>query len=138
MRVLDKSVKRGRRLQTGSVTGFLLLYLIAGLKQFRRGTLRHARETSHLERWLAVTRNCATVDYEFALEALNCRRLVKGYSDTHSRGMSKFDRVIAVAETMVGKPASLMWLRALKSAALADENGETLHGALRTATSAYE
>jgi hypothetical protein len=39
---------------------------------------------------------------------------------------------------MVGKLTSLVWLRTLKSAARAAENGETLDGALRTAASAYE
>jgi indolepyruvate ferredoxin oxidoreductase beta subunit len=138
MRALDKMVNRGRRIQTGSITGFLLLYLIAGLKRFRRGTLRYAREASHLERWLAFARKCATVDYEFAVEVLNCRRLVKGYSDTHARGQSKFDRVIAAAELIVGRPGSVLWLQNLRKAALADEDGHTLEGALKTVVSAYE
>ena len=32
--------------------------------------------------------------YELGVETLGCRRLVKGYSDTHARGLSKFDRVM--------------------------------------------
>jgi hypothetical protein len=34
-------------------------------------------------------------DYALACEVLRCRRLIKGYSDTHSRGLSKYDRVMA-------------------------------------------
>ena len=35
------------------------------------------------------------------VEVLRCRRLVKGYSDTHARGLSKFDRVMAKAPKLV-------------------------------------
>jgi indolepyruvate ferredoxin oxidoreductase beta subunit len=138
VRAVDRLVNRGRRIQTGSITGFLLLYLIAGLKRFRHGTLRYAREAAHLERWLAFARHCTAIDYAFAVEVLNCRRLVKGYSDTHARGQSKFDRVMAAAESIVGKPGSVLWLQNLKNAALADEKGEALDGALKTVASAYD
>ncbi|MDB5566683.1 MAG: putative indolepyruvate oxidoreductase subunit [Tardiphaga sp.] len=138
MQALDRLVNRGRRIQTGSITGFLLLYLLAGLRRFRRGTLRYARETAHLERWLAFARHCVAIDYAFAVEVLNCRRLVKGYSDTHARGQSKFDRVIAAAGLIVGRPGSVLWLQNLKTAALADEKGDALEGALRTLASAYD
>ncbi|MEL7447385.1 MAG: hypothetical protein AAGK02_16540, partial [Pseudomonadota bacterium] len=29
------------------------------------------------------------------MEVLNTRRLIKGYSDTHARGQSKFDKVLS-------------------------------------------
>jgi indolepyruvate ferredoxin oxidoreductase beta subunit len=138
MQALDRLVNRGRRIQTGSITGFLMLYLLAGLKRFRRGTLRYAHEAAHLEQWLTFARNCVAIDYAFAVEVLNCRRLVKGYSDTHVRGQSKFDRVMAAAGSIVGKPGSVLWLQNLRKAALADEKGETLEGALKTVASAYD
>ena len=36
-------------------------------------------------------------DYQLALDLIICRRLVKGYSDTHARGGSKFDRLLRAA-----------------------------------------
>ena len=41
---LDRVVNRGRRVRTGTIGWFLVLYTLAGLKRFRRGTLRHADE----------------------------------------------------------------------------------------------
>ena len=77
------------------------------------------------------------LDYDLAVEALACRRLVKGYSDTHARGLSKFDRVLAEVPFVAGRVESAAWLRRLKEAALADEQGIALDGALRTMRSAY-
>ena len=37
-----------------AVLPFLLLYTIGGLRGYRLRTLRHANETSHLEKWMAL------------------------------------------------------------------------------------
>jgi indolepyruvate ferredoxin oxidoreductase beta subunit len=63
---------------------------------------------------------------------------VKGYSDTLARGTSKFDRVTAMVPFLAGKPDGAAWLRRLKEAALADEEGLALNGALMTVRSAYD
>ena len=63
--------------------------------------------------------------------------LVKGYADTHARGLSKFDRVLAEVPFLTGRPEAAAWLRRLKEAALADEAGSAIEGALRTMRSAY-
>ena len=65
----------------------------AAFKPIRRTTLRHRREMAHMEKWLAVATGTVAQNYDVAVEVLNARRLVKGYSDTHARGESKFDRV---------------------------------------------
>lgn len=138
VRRLDRIVNRGRRVRTGTILWFLLLYALAGLGRHRRATLRHAREEAHIAHWLGVVIETVPRDYDLAVEALACRRLVKGYSDTHARGLSKFDRVLATVPDLVGKPDSAAWLRRLVTAALADEAGTNLDGALRTLASAYE
>ena len=88
---------RGRRIRTHTLAGYLPLYLIAGMRPRRRTLLRHAREQAHLAEWLALVEARAREDYALALELLKCRRLVKGYSDTHARGLGKFDKVIGGA-----------------------------------------
>ena len=137
-RQLDRVVNRGRRVRTGTVAWFLSLYLVAALKPMRRRLLRHEREMAHTEAWLALARRMAEADYDLGVEVLACRRLVKGYSDTHARGTSKFDRVIAEAPALVGRPDGAAWLRRLREAALADEAGVMLDGAIRTVRSAFE
>ena len=107
--------------------------MLGGLKRFRRGTLRHEREVAHRDAWLDLARNDRRrTDYELAVAILEARRLVKGYSDTHARGASKFDRVIAVAPRLAGRADAAQWLRRLCKAALADEEGKALDGALAT------
>ena len=134
---LDRFVNRGRRVRTGTITWFLMLYAVGALKPARRRLLRHEREMAHVDHWLGVARQIAAADYDLAVEVLACRRLVKGYSDTHARGMSKFDRVVAEAPSLSGRPDSAGWLRRLKEAALADEEGKMLDGALLTVRSAF-
>ena len=58
-KALDRVVNRGRRVQTGTVSWFLPLYVLGGLKRFRRGTLRHKREVAHRDAWLDLARNTA-------------------------------------------------------------------------------
>lgn len=132
---LDHFVNRGRRVRTTSLRWFLALYLMGGLKRFRRGTLRHATEVAHRDAWLARVKVAAARDYDLAVELLNNRRLVKGYSDTHARGLSKFDRVMAAAAKLEGRPDAAEWVRRLREAALKDEDGVALDGALKTVDS---
>ena len=57
---------------------------------------------------------------------------MKGYSDTHARGASKFDRVTAATTILAGRADAADWIRRLRDAALADGDGAMLDGALRT------
>jgi indolepyruvate ferredoxin oxidoreductase, beta subunit len=124
--------RKGRRVRSGTVRWFLALYAVSALKPFRRATLRHAREQEHLERWLALAAAQAARNYDLAVEILCARRLVKGYADTHVRGTTKFDRVIAAVPLLETRDDGAQWLRRLRQAALADEQGDALDGALKT------
>src|SRR3981189_3585997 len=63
-KALDSVGNRGRRVQTGTIRWFLPLYILGGLKRFRRGTLRHRREVAHRDAWLDLARTTAANDYE--------------------------------------------------------------------------
>ena len=65
----------------------------------------------------------------------NCRRLIKGYSDTHVRAQSKFDRVLSALDLLKGRADAADWIRRLREAALKDEKGDMLDGALKTVAS---
>lgn len=132
---LDTVVNHGRRVKTGTIRWFLLLYVVAGLKRYRRRTLRHTHEVAHRDAWLARVKRAAPKDYQLALELLQTRRLVKGYSDTHARGQSKFDQVMAAAVRLEGRADAADWVRRLREAALKDENGVALAGAIETVDS---
>ena len=124
-----------RRIRTDTILGFLMLYLIAGLRSWRRRTLRHAREWARIDAWLAQTRAVAPEHPALAGELLSNQRLIKGYSDTHSRGLDKYAQVMAAAERLRGRPDAAGWVRRLRKAALEDDPGLALRQALRTVDS---
>ncbi|WP_274627246.1 indolepyruvate oxidoreductase subunit beta family protein [Arvimicrobium flavum] len=129
---LDRRINRGRRIRTDSMTGFAMLWVIGGLRKWRRKLLRHEVEAAHLDRWYRLALHEAAENYALGVEILNCRRLIKGYSDTHLRAQSKFDRVLSALPMLRGRPDAADWLRRLREAALKDEKGDMLDGALKT------
>lgn len=135
---LDRVINKGRRIQTNKLRGFFALYLVAGIRRFRRHTLRHHREMERIEGWLAQVYRAVAIDYRLALEIVKNRRLVKGYSDTHERGDKKFQRVMDAAAQLIGRGDAAEWVRKLREAALADEEGVALEEALRTSPVTYE
>lgn len=131
-KALDRLINRGRRVRTGTVLWFCTLYLVAGMRRQRRIGLRHEREMAHIETWLTQALAQLPANYELGTEILRSRRLVKGYSDTHSRGASKFDRVMAQVPRLAALPGAGGWLALLNKAALMDEEGTALDGAIRS------
>lgn len=132
---LDRRVNKGRRVRTYSLRWFLALYLLGGMKGLRRRSLRHAEEVAHRDRWLEAATRHARANYALGVEVLRCRRLIKGYSDTHARGLSKFDRVMAAIETVQGRPDAADWARRLREAAIRDADGKQLDGLIQTIAS---
>lgn len=130
--ILRPLVDRGRRIRTNTISGYLLLAAVASQGAKRRGSLRYAREKAHIDGWLTAASQALEARYELGVETLGCRRLVKGYSDTYARGLSKFDRVMAAAPLLAGREDGPVWMDRLKRAALADEKGVALDGVLKT------
>ena len=130
--MIDRMMNRGRRLRTDRLPSFLTLYILGGVRRWRRALLRHGREMDHMGAWLDRAENRMARDYAFAVETLKTRRLIKGYSDTHARGLSKFDRVMSGAALVEGRDDAADWLARLIAAALSDPQGEALDGALET------
>ena len=135
---LARLVDRGRKLRTTGPSSFLLLYGVAGLRRFRRGTLRHAREMRHLDEWAQRVRKFAADDPALATAVCEARRLVGGYSDTHSRGESKFDKVMRASDRLAGRRDAAEWVQRLTKVALKDADGAELDGALRTVETLFE
>ena len=129
---LDRWFNKGRRLRTDGMVAFFTLHVLGSLRGYRLRTLRHSYETVHLSRWLNLALQTQTANYDLAVEIIRCRRLVKGYSDTQARGLSKFDRVIGGIELVKHRPDAADWARRLREAALLDEEGIALDGALAT------
>lgn len=132
MERLNRWFGKGRRLRTDTLPTFLMLHVLGGLKSYRLRTRRHAVEMAHLEDWLDRSLAPLPQDYDLAVELLKCRRLIKGYSDTHARGLTKFDSVMNATRLLAGREDAADWIARLREAALQDAEGKALEGALQT------
>lgn len=132
MALVDRFFNRGRHVQTTKLRGFLPLYAISGLRRFRRRLQRHQNEMAHVNAWLSLATGHVASNYGLAVGIIKARRLVKGYSDSHARGLSKYDRVLSAVPHLKNREDGGQWLERLISAALKDEAGEALDGALET------
>lgn len=130
-RMIEPFCRKGRFLKTGTLSGFLLLYGLSGMRRFRRSTLRHKVERQSLDSWLDLIRQSVVSDYDLAVEVVECRRLVKGYSDTHVRGSSKYLKLLDAAQQLSGQSGAAQKLQQLRDAALADAEGTKLDSMLQ-------
>jgi indolepyruvate ferredoxin oxidoreductase beta subunit len=121
---------KGRRVRTTSVGAFLMLSFLAALRPARRGSLRYGVEQARIEAWLKAVRETAPADYDLAVEVAACARLIKGYGDTHARGLRNFEALMARRAALQGRPAGAAVMANLIKAALADEEGRALARAL--------
>jgi len=123
---LAQRLDQGWRIRSHTVSGYLLLRTLAGLRRWRRASRRHAEERAHWQHWLAQVAQAMQRDPALARELLHCRRVVKGYSDTHARGTSRFERLLYAAAQLQNRPDAAHALAALRQAALRDAQGEAL------------
>ncbi len=123
--------RSGRRIRSNKLSGFLLLYIVSGFKRWRRGTLRYKVEDARLSAWLDSIAAYAAQDYDLGVEIAECQRLVKGYGETHQRGMHNFERIMDAMERIKRGSNPVQTVRELRAAALADEFGEILDHALQ-------
>ena len=124
-----KMTARGRVVTTSSLAGFLMLRTVAAMKRWRRATTRYAAENTAIEAWLEQIAAAAAINPALAVEVAQCQRLVKGYSDTHERGVRNFEAVMAAVKKG-GTAVAPATVRELRDAALADEHGHQLGAAI--------
>jgi indolepyruvate ferredoxin oxidoreductase beta subunit len=128
--IVDAFTKKGRKVKTSSVRGFLLLYTVASLKPLRPRSLRWTDEQARQTEWLAKVVEVAREDYPLAVEVAHLIGLVKGYGDTHERGREKYQALMTIVPTLRARGNAAAELAGLRKAAMADESGERLKKAL--------
>ncbi len=128
-RVLGKFTG-GRRIKVTSISGFLMMRILAGLRRTRRRSLRYADEHAAMVRWLNSVQRCAD-NNDLACEVANCQELVAGYGETHARGRQRFDALLTVAEGLVDRADGADLLQTIKAVALQDENDAEFQQALQ-------
>ena len=137
-RFIEARCQKGRRWRSDALGPFVTLYALGGLRRWRRRLLRHEREMEHMEIWFERAMSFLDKDYDTAVAILKARRLIKGYSDTHARGLSKFDRVVDGIELLRGRPDAAEWADRLIAAALSDVKSDALDGVILTIRSFSE
>ncbi len=122
-----------------TVSGFLALRVLAGLRWLRKRGSRFAREQAMIERWLAATEQGTRDQWQLGHEIALCGRLVKGYGSTNERGKDNLLHILdhlASGGEWSGPLARAGAIRAARAAALADDAGKELdktlvqHGAV--------
>lgn len=125
-KLIDPLFKKGRYVKTTSLGGFLMLSTIAALRPVRRFTLRYSVEQARITGWLDQVKTATGRDYDIGCETAGLARLIKGYGDTHERGLANFARISEVAGTIDADA-----IRTLRDAALKDEDGIALEAAFK-------
>ncbi|MDO8861932.1 indolepyruvate oxidoreductase subunit beta family protein [Haliea sp. E1-2-M8] len=117
----------GKRLRTNTITVFVLLRGLAGMRRWRRASLGYSHEHALIQGWLQAVRRAAGSDHALALELVECGRLVKGYGDTRARTTAQMQEILAYA---AGGGVSAAAVASLRDAALADDEGRAFSLAL--------
>lgn len=128
-RLVERLTQRGRVVRTTSLGGYLMLSAVAAMRRWRRSTIRFGDENRRIEDWLRRIEATAAVNPDLAVEVAQCQRLVKGYSDTHERGLRNYEALMAAVQR-AGAALAPATLRELREAALADEHGDKLRALL--------
>jgi indolepyruvate ferredoxin oxidoreductase beta subunit len=110
--------------------GFLQLYFLAGLRPWRRKSLRYQEEHARIQDWIAQLVLVARENYPLALELAECPSVVKGYGDTHQRGRKNFDLILKNLPKLRSMNDAAANLKKLREAALADDTSEKFNQAL--------
>jgi indolepyruvate ferredoxin oxidoreductase beta subunit len=115
---------------TTSVSGFLLLRILSGLRWWRRHTWRFHKEQALIGQWLAAISAAAAKDRTLALEIALCGQIVKGYGDTHARAVKSFtlirDNYFDVAKRAGDTSTLAAAIHVARKAALSDPEGQSL------------
>jgi indolepyruvate ferredoxin oxidoreductase beta subunit len=123
--------RRGRLVETTRLRWFVLLRILAGMRRFRRSTLRWGHEQERIADWLALASEAARTDPAAATEIIRCQGVLKGYSDTWERSCANFATLMQAARSLSGKPDAAQRIAELREAALADEKGNALACAVK-------
>ena len=125
-RLFARFFDQGRQVSTSKLGGFLLLFGLARLRGLRPISHRHRSETQRIEAWLASAVNAARNNYDLGVEIIALQRLVKGYGETHERGLRGYGAILQTLRPLIERPDAANVARTLTQAALKDDSGRLL------------
>ncbi len=119
------------QLRSTSISGFLKLRLLTGLRWWRPRSYRYGQAQSNIESWLELVGDAADQAPALGLEVARLAGLIKGYGQTHRRGLRNY---LAITEGLVrpllqsgaGGSRAAEQIAEAGRAALADTEGNSL------------
>ena len=117
------------RIGTHSVSGMVLLRLLASLRFARRWGSRYAQEQALIEDWLSRVQEGLQQSHALGLELARCGRLIKGYGGTQERGRENLLHLLhhlGAATPFASPEARAQAIQQAREAALKDEAGTAL------------
>lgn len=122
---------RPMELRSTTIRGHAKLRLLAWLRRFRRISWRYAEEQAQIENWLDMITRADALDTSLAREIAECARLIKGYGDTHRRGVQNFETIeqALIAPALAGQTdpaAAAARIARARMAALAEPDAGAL------------
>ena len=82
------------RFSTASWFGILRLKMGAGLRRWRRYSVRYAKERVWVERWLHMIDRSLTRQPAAASEIVQTAAMIRGYGDVYRQGMADWSAII--------------------------------------------
>ncbi len=125
-KAFDAFLGKGRRVATTNLSGFFMLTMLASLKFMRRGSYRYGVEQARIENWLGMISDAAPRNYALACELAGLQRLIKGYGETHERGLGNYHAILRALDQVKASSTPAQSLARLRDAALRDEDGAAL------------
>ena len=129
-KVLGGIFSKGRKIKTTSLGGYLLMYGLSSLKFMRRASYKYKVENERIETWLTLVEKYRPKDYNTATEIASLQRLIKGYGDTHARGLKNYASIVEKLPAIIEQSDPAATLKSLQQAALKDEHSAELEAAL--------
>ncbi|KPK35253.1 MAG: indolepyruvate oxidoreductase [Betaproteobacteria bacterium SG8_40] len=115
-----------------SLSGFLALRAVAGMRWLRPRGMRFALEQELIERWLGGIVHGMDADWQVGFEIAACARLIKGYGSTNERGKENLLHVLAhlIDIRFDSVQARADAIRSARESAMCDDSGKALDRAL--------
>lgn len=113
------------KLASHTVSGTLLLRLMASLRRVRRYGSRHAQEQALIDEWLATVVGGLREHWQLGCEVAACGQLIKGYGSTNERAKDNLLHLLRQVARAALLPLGerIEGVRRGREAALADEAG---------------
>ena len=121
----------GMEINSTSISGYLRFLMLAKLRRWRPFGYRYSQEQAQIEAWLDLIAKAAQQSLELGIEVAECAGLIKGYGDTHARGLGNYrlieERLIRPALAgQIPSPRAADAIASARTAALLDPEGEGL------------